>query len=235
MELAGIVVVAAIAGCGWLIWRSWRLQRLQQSLEAYPIVSIRQAGEGPLAVEGRALALETMVAPFSAKTVIGFRVKVEQARSDGEGTTWETLVDLSELQDFEVEDGTGRALVRAVDYELLLDREERQTNGILTSVPDAVEAFLRHHGETSHGWIFNKSLRWAEYLLEPGEAVFVTGRGRRELDPRQEVDNLRQAPTRLVVDPPSDGPIVVADRLREELLRGLSLGDLPPGLKGRLR
>jgi hypothetical protein len=213
---AGLIAWALIA-------RHRRLARIRGKLAAITVVPVGRATEGRLGVEGRARALETRLAPFSGRAVIGFRVTVEQENDD----SWTTLLDVSEVGDFEVEDEAGHALVRAACGHLLLKEESRSRNGLLTSAPPAVEELLQRHGQSSRGWVFEKSLRWTEYLLEAGERVFVYGQVRRE------TGGLRQPARPLVIEAPLDGqPMVIADQLRDELLRALP--DVPRGLDNKL-
>jgi hypothetical protein len=227
MEIITLVVVVAAGLITWaLIAQRRRLARIRGKLADIKVVPVGRATEGRLGIEGRARALETRPAPFSGRPVIGFRVKVEQEDDDG----WSTLLDVSELGDFEVEDPTGRALIKAAHGHLLLQEEGRWKNGLITSVPPAVEKLLQRHGQSSRGWVFEKTLRWTEYLLEAGERVFVYGEVRRE--PGSQA-GFRQPAQALVIEAPLDGqPMVIADQLRADLLRALP--DVPRGLENKL-
>ena len=226
-----LVVCAVLASAGVsaarLARQRRRVQALRERIASFRLRLVARTGEGRAAIQGRARPLELLRAPLSGAAVIGFRVKVEHL-GRSRRSRWTTLVDVSEVAPFEVEDSTGRALVRPTESQLLLELETIKESGFFTSAPPELEELLQRHGETSRGFVLQKKLRWSEYLLEPGEQVFACGKARREPDPGAEGGGFREAPTRLVLEAPEEGPMLIADRLPGRLLRALEHADLPP-------
>jgi hypothetical protein len=102
----------------------------------------------------------------------------------------------TDMQDFLVEDGTGRALVRcrenAHQLELAIVNDR-------SPVPDPVPARVR----VLLGAHAHDALTCREGMIEVGQRVVVHGRGRREPDPDAEATGgtYREHPTRLVIEP----------------------------------
>jgi hypothetical protein len=147
-----------------LYFRAQQIRRLKERIESFPWQAIATAREGRIAVQGVARAGELLRAPLSGREVIGFRVKVEQYSKDRR-SHWQTLVDMSEVNAFQVQDSTGIASVQPVFSSLILALESMETNGMFTSAPPQLEELLNRHGETARGWVFEKkliadSLRW---------------------------------------------------------------------------
>jgi hypothetical protein len=208
--------------------RAQRVRRLRERIESFPWQAIATAREGRAAVQGVARAGELLRAPLSGREVIGFRVKVEHQDSSNRNARWLTLVDISEVNAFQVQDSTGTAWVEPSFSSLILALESQGRNGMFSSAPPELEQLLNKHGETTRGWIFEKALRWSEYLLEPGERVYVGGHARREIDHALATAGYRDTPTRLVINSPDDGPMIISDSLRRDLIESLGMSsDLP--------
>ena len=75
--------------------------------------------------------------------------------------------------------------------------------------------YLARHGESSSGWIFNKTLRFREGVLEEGETVAVVGQFFWEPDPEPMPGEMgggyRDHPVRLVVRAPKNRSIFLSD------------------------
>jgi hypothetical protein len=123
-------------------------------------------------------------APLTGRACACFVVHVEEQRRHGKTTSWRSLVHESRSRDFVVEDATGRAIVqtRGIEVAVVLDHHER--SGFLADAPPALERFLAGHGHSTTGLFgLNKTIRYREGALEPGETVAVLGRARWEDDP----------------------------------------------------
>jgi len=191
------------------------LVQLQLRLASLGLTTIDRAGEGPIAVEGQARGLELLSAPFSGTRVIAFRVRLQAVEDYGEHRVWCDLLEATGAEDFEVDDGTGRALVRAEATLLLLAQEtrgwQRADHG---PAREAAQRLLQAQGRS-----VPERLRFVEHLLEPGEPVFVVGGARRQA---------AESVPALVIEGPEPGePVLIADRRQKDLARRLKRGEVP--------
>jgi hypothetical protein len=203
--------------------RARRVNRLKEVLGRHPIVPVGRAKSGPLVIQGRARALETLVAPLSGKQVIGYRVRVERIyRGANNAPTYAPQVEETRVADFEVEDSTGNALVRASGSRMVLELESQSKTGLFKrGLPATVDALLDAHG-VEREVLIPGEYRWSEWLLEAGETVFAYGHA---FPPE------RGTPHNTVVGSAQGGELFVADLPREDLLRSLTAkSDLAPGV-----
>ena len=159
------------------------------------------------------VANETVEAPLSGTPVIGYRLRVQQYSDVEYGyQRWKDLLDTSEVGDFLLADGTGRAHVKAGSgavWLLLLDQSQIRTAKVS---PAHLPGLLAERGITleerplSDGQVY-----FTEYQLLPGEEACVVGLASRELDRTEESQNYREPPTRLLVEPPASAPMLVAN------------------------
>lgn len=78
---------------------------------------------------------------------------------------------------FVLTDATGRAFIDPNGAKLVITEDSHTRSGTFDDATPREEAFLAAQGEKSEGWIFNRSLRYREGVLEPGEWVAVLGHG----------------------------------------------------------
>lgn len=123
-------------------------------------------------VRGQARGGESTFAPISGRRGLGWRVLVEQESGIG----WVTVVERSEVGDFDLEDQSGSIRVRASDSPIMLEvAEVRGRGGPFSPPPASVERLIA--GATDpHGVLFHKGFRWREWVLEEGREILVRGR-----------------------------------------------------------
>ena len=112
-----------------------------------------------------------------------------------------------------------RALVRAGGARIIFEREYQRQSNWLESIPPSLAQLLDQNGISYQGWLFDKSFRWSEYYLEPGENVCVRGAARQEVLAGEQGQGYRDLPTRWVMEAPQSGPLIIIDTLREDFLR----------------
>lgn len=152
-----------------------------------------------------------LVAPLSGRPCAYYEVVVEESRGKSE---LREIIRESEGRDFLLEDAHGRARVHMHGYEVLVVEDVHLRSGLFQNATPELERFLARHRETSTGWLFNKTLRYREGILEAGETVAVCGTGTREVDPdpRAARGGYRESASRLVLSA-SDMPLYVSDSL----------------------
>ncbi|MBX3274002.1 MAG: hypothetical protein KF729_27300 [Sandaracinaceae bacterium] len=210
-------VVVAIALGTFLAWYFSADQRLKRRMRATPQRAIADVVEGErVRIVGRVRGDATIAAPLSGRPCVYYRVVVEEQRRRGKSSYWATLVDEERGVEFLVEDGAGVARVPVGHVQAVLEGDARGNSGFLRDPTPELEAFLAARGHATTGWVFNKTIRYREGVAEPGERVAVVGTGRWERDPEASAkagEGYREAtmPKRLVLEAPSDGPLLLSD------------------------
>lgn len=218
------VMAAGIIGGGTALWHfvlspRARRRRLLRRAKGVPIV---QAKDGELVkIVGRlhyAEGEQPLRAPLSERFGAFYRVQVEERRSSGKNSYWKEIINERAthqtiwLQGARPEERALVDLGRA-DVELVMDA--RYDSGFLNDPSPRLEAFLADHGYSGEGWVFNKTLRYHEGVLEQGERIAVLGRCVREPDPDPRASaadrGYREAPTRLRLVSPADHALLVTD------------------------
>lgn len=210
--LAAAIVVLFIAVVG----QMWSERaRLKKALRSAPRVAIRELPEGtPARIVGTVAAQATLRAPLTGRTCVAYVAQVEELVSSGKTSSWRGRIHEVRHVPFTVDDGTGRAIVDPGQAKLLVEMDSTTRSGTFDDATPVEEDFLRRHNMGSQGWFFNKTLRYLEGVIEPGERVAVLGRAVREPDPDAAgaVTGYRDAlPTRVRVGGSKDHPIIVSD------------------------
>ena len=187
------IIIAAFAGglvlVGAMVWKHVLCERARhrRKLRKAPRLPIAEVKEGQLAKVAGTLRLAeepALEAPLSGRPCAFFEVEVEERQSSGKSSHWVTIIKEYESQQrIFVEDETGKALVTLMAPEVVLTMDAHYESGFLNDASPRLTAFLMRHGHSSEGWVFNKTIRYKEGVLEPGELVAVLGRGSWEPDP----------------------------------------------------
>jgi hypothetical protein len=213
--LFGGVVAAVLVG-SWVYKEFFSARgRARRALRKAPRVPIAQAKDGEVAkLAGRLRLVDApLTAPLTGRPCAYFRTMVEQQKSRGKSSYWDTIIEESDFSArLVIEDGTGSALVELTYPLVVLNMDTHLRSGFLNDATPELGTFLSRHGVSSQGWVFNKTLRYKEGALEEGEKVAVFGLCRREPDPDPQAGGgYRDRPMRLrVVDPP-DGEMLISD------------------------
>ncbi len=217
-----MTVLGTVTFVGAMLWhhmfgeavRNWR------ALRNAPRLPISEVKEGQIAkVVGRLrlAGSEPLVAPFTSRPCAYYEVKVDQKKSSGKSSYWEKIINTMEAQpSFFVEDDSGKALVTLDSHQVLLTMDAFFKSGILNDASDRLKAFLMRHGESSQGWVFNKTIRYKEGVLEEGELVAVLGLCSWEPDPNPPpgaggYGGYRDMPMRLHIKAATEKQMLVSD------------------------
>lgn len=190
-------------------------------IESTELQSAARLAEGLAAVQGRAIGQAILQSPISGVAVIGYRIRVELVFPEGA-----TQLDVAQVNDFEVEDASGRAQVSAAGALLLLGHEYAQDSVQGGSISGSVLRLLADRVDFELLRRVPQSFTWHEYFLEPRETVYVCGLGRHVVDTTQDPIHYRQNAYKPTLCRPPDGALIIADLHRDELLRTLRE---PPG------
>jgi len=194
-----------------VIYRALHNGRRARLIARTAALEVNRLDDGPAKVRGHAVALSgALTAPLSGQACIYYRFRAEEQRRHagphGGGAYWKTVVDDAQSVPCGVDDGTGIAAVRLDEAELILARDREARSGFWNSAPPELEAMLRQrYGRSSQGWIFNKTMRYSETLIEEGDNLLVVGTA--EATPGGNWQLVR-----------GEGPLIVTDRGERSLL-----------------
>ena len=188
-------------------------KRAERALRSAPRATVATLTEGTTArLAGVVTSDGTLKAPLTGRACVAYVVVLEE-RVGKRG--WVRRLHEVRGVPFTLDDGTGRALIDPAQSTMLLEMDASQRSGAFDDATPVEEAFLARHGLTSTGWFLNKTLRYTEGVIEPGERVAVLGRGVREPDPEAlPRDALYRSalPTLINIGGTPEHPIVVSDR-----------------------
>lgn len=207
---------AALGVVLFLLWYFSADQRARRAIASVPIRAIPDViGGERVRVVGTVELVGSVAAPLSARPCAYWRVVVEEQRG-AKNKRWVKIVDEHEGVDFMISNGEHRALVKTDLCQPVLDNDASYSSGFMNDATPELEAFLAERGYASQGWVFNKSMRYREGVVEAGETVAVVGVGRWEADPERAPTaggGYRDAkqPERLVLEAPDDGPLLLSD------------------------
>lgn len=218
MEAFAFILILAV-GFGIFIAASYFSEsaRLKRLLREAPRVDIKDFEDGGVGkISGRLEYLdEPLTSPLNGRTCALYDILVEE-KPDSNKNYWRTYVHENNQVRFIVRDNTGYAIVDPSHAQIVIVKDRHSTSGTFNDPTPEEKAFLNRHGKEGQGWVFNKTLRYKEGVLEAGEEVAVLGFGMREPDPDPgragEMSGYRSAPpTRLVMSGGGQQPLTVSD------------------------
>ena len=223
MDPGGIVVLAAgvVGGIVALAIAFSPKARLKRALARLPRLDVARVADGAMVkVLGQiGYQGDPLVSPLSGRRCAYYEITVMERRSAGKQSHWVAIIKESDSRDFLLRDGTGKALVRiagaAGARRVVLHQDAHFSSGTFNDATPEIEAYLARHAKSSTGLLFNKSLHYAEGILEEGETVVVAGQGRWEADPDPDPGvagaGYRDSPRRFVLTRGAQLELMVSD------------------------
>ena len=206
--------------------KNWKRR---QRIIATPTSPIAQApGNALVEIKGRIQPSEQglVQTPFSGRQAVWCRVTVQELRRSGKSSYWHTLLTEVDGRVFAVDDGTGLARVMAQGAEVILDKQSVGSSGTFNDAAPHLEAFLMSRGLKSTSWLgFNKSMRYEEELLSPGDVLYALGPSRREPGPPMN-DGYRMVPSSQLVmfHAGPTGELLLTNKSEDQLTSKLATG-----------
>ena len=182
MIVVVIFALLAVAGAAaLLLFGRAELQRLARIRDT-PTTHARDVASGFVEVKGVVEATDVISSPFYSTPAVFCRWTVEEYRRRGKSSTWVTVLSGIEKRDFWIRDDSGRVRVPVANLQpvLYLAGKNTTSSGTFRAAPEHIEAFLSRHGRSSTGWVFNKSMRYTEENIAPGEHIYALGWALRE-------------------------------------------------------
>jgi hypothetical protein len=165
--------------------KNWKRR---QRIIATPTSPIAHApGTGLVEVKGRVLPSEQGIiqTPFSGRHAVWTRITIQELRSSGRNSYWHTLLTEMDGRVFMIDDGSGQlARIMPAGANVMLDKQNIASSGTFNDAQPHLEAFLMSRGLKSTSFLgFNKSMRYHEELIAPGDPCYALGPSRREPGP----------------------------------------------------
>jgi hypothetical protein len=218
--------------------KNWkRRQRIIQT----PTTPVAHApGNALVEIKGRVLPSEQGIVqtPFSGRHAVWTRITVQELRSSGRNSYWHTVLVEADGRVFMVDDGSGQlARVMPAGANVMLDKVNVASSGTFNDAQPHLEGFLMSRGLKSTSWLgLNKSMRYEEELIAPGDPVYALGPSRRDPGPPVN-DGYRMVPGSQLVMFNGMGPegeLLLTNKteqqLTSKLLTGFVVGLVMTGL-----
>jgi Zn-finger nucleic acid-binding protein len=215
----GWIVLAAgtLAGLGLLVY-GIVLNNRKRLIESIATSAVRSLAVGLVEVRGRAEPeRELLRAPFSGMPCVLFSYTVEERRTSGKESRWETIAEGTSREPFYVNDETGRVLVVPFDARLVLPDHRTTRSNWSGALPEKTSLGLLKLGVAVNGWLGERTIRCSETFILPDEQVYVMGTAQ-EL--RGAVKGIENA-DRIYVGSSRDNEFIISNRSEKELLSGL--------------
>jgi hypothetical protein len=152
------------------------LKRKHDVITGVETSSVTALRKGLAEIKGKVVAGESALnSPLSNLPCVYYRFKVEQERSSGKSSNWQTIIDDRQFVEFGIQDPTGTAYVNLKGAELKFQTDWKGSSGIFNRAPEDIEKVLNGYDTTSKSFIFQKNLRYKETVLEPGDEVYCLG------------------------------------------------------------
>lgn len=208
--------------------KNWKRRQRIISTPTTPIA--HAPGNALVEIKGRALPGEQGVvqAPFSGRHAVWTRITVQELRSSGRRSYWHTLVSEVEERIFFIDDGSGQlGRVMPASANVVLDKQSIASSGTFNDAAPHLESFLRARGLQSTSFLgLNKSMRYEEEIIAPGDPVYALGPSRREPGPPVS-DGYRMVPSSQLVMFAGMGPdfeLLLTNKTEEQLTSHLLWG-----------
>jgi len=119
-----------------------------------------------------------LYSPLSNRECSHYYVHVEQEKSSGNSSTWETIIEEEVTSRYLIKDGIRYAIINDNKLKSYIVQDAKFSSGFWNDAGENLEKYLKSKGEESEGFFgFNKTLRFKEGILEKGEEIAVLGEG----------------------------------------------------------
>lgn len=127
-------------------------------------------------IKGKVVGLEDgLISPMSEVPCVYYDFIVEQERSSGKSRSYHKIIDDERYVKFAVEDSTGKAIIYMRGASMKFYNDVKTKSDFWNKATDEMDRALGKYGNTSDGWVFEKTLRYKETFLEEGDEVYILG------------------------------------------------------------
>ncbi|SNR17433.1 hypothetical protein [Tenacibaculum jejuense] len=158
---------------------------LIRKLKEIPNASVNNLKTNQLTkITGKALHInEPLIAPFSKRKCVFYRIKIEQKKHNGNTPTWVTVAKEEKIQPFFLMKNGEYVMVQPSQdlknfkAHLVVDKKH-STSTFNGASPEFQKLLDRYHIKSKAFLGFNKSLRYKEAIVEINEEITVAGIGK---------------------------------------------------------
>ena len=193
--------------CLYEAWKGWRAAHL---IAKTLTTRAQDVQSGLTEVRGKVARDSPLLqAPVSGRECAFFCLLVEEYRSSKDGGSWRPALRDSRPATLLLRDYSGDVEVILVDAQFELVVDSHRESGTFNDPPPELQARLsRQYGYDTQGLIFNKSLRYTEQRLAPGDDLYVLGNA---------------APGNPPTIQAGDHPFIVSDKAEVALVNDLQM------------
>ena len=161
-----------------LFANGFRSIKRKKLMESIPTSKIRSLAVGIAEIYGKATTTERLIrGPFSNEECIVCRVVIQEYERWSKYRRWHTVKDIILFTKFMVEDETGKVQVEPRQATLDIPVSFKNSSGWGSDPPNHTIEFLKKNNLNFEGFLgMNKSLRYLEYSIKPGDNIYVLGR-----------------------------------------------------------
>lgn len=181
MTLVQILLFLAVAAIIFSKFYFSKKAIIKRQLKKMPVRPLGSVAEGETArITGKAVLVgEPLIAPLSGRECCHYHVLIEQKVSTGKSSYWKTIVEEEKGTDYLVEDDGSHACLDAKEPMTYLVQDRSYKSGLFNDATEKLSDYMRLHGIDTEDMLgLNKTLRYYEGIIEPGESVTALGKGR---------------------------------------------------------
>jgi hypothetical protein len=165
-----------LLGGSFLLYKGIAWHKHKKLIEDTPTSKIRSIAMGLVEVNGTAKPIDKnmLTSPFSKDECVYYKYTIEEYRRQGKHSRWVTVKSEEDRQKFIVADETGEVIVDPSGADISIPVDHEFDSGFGKDPDVKVQAFLKQKGINFETWLgFNKRMRFREYIIEPGDKLYV--------------------------------------------------------------
>src|SRR3989344_7077963 len=146
-------------------------------IENTPTSKIRSIAMGLVELYGKVVAKkEVLTSPLAQKPCVHYYYTIEEYRRQGKHNRWVVVFKETSNCLFLLKDNTGQVLVNLKDAIIEIPSDFEYSSSFGRDPPLNIRNFLKQKRFSHEGFFgINKSLRFREYLIQPGDQLYVFG------------------------------------------------------------
>jgi len=161
----------------YFFFKGFKWLKQKKTIENIPTSKIRSIAMGLVEIFGKIIPAkkQTIVSPFSNKKCVYYKYTIEEYRKTGKSSHWVTVKKNEQSVPFYLKDNTGKVLVDPTNAKIEIPKDFEYNSHLMRNPPITVKKFLSQN-KLSHSFLgLNKTMRYREYFIEPGEELYVMG------------------------------------------------------------
>lgn len=162
----------------YLFYKGFTWFRLKRLIENMPTSKVRSIAMGLVELYGDVVPYQKKLlkSPLLNKDCVYYSYLIQERRGSGKNARWVTLKKGADLVHFCLRDETGSVLVDPNYSRIDLNADLNVTSGFGRDPPSVVKAAIKRMGLSHETFLgINKTMKYQEFVLEPGNKVYILG------------------------------------------------------------